>query len=222
MPRFNGLNVAFLAPRAVVADSGDDGSCSITVITIGLSLIVTRVTMSSVAHSPQSGEDGSLDEADVYEMLGNRRRRYALQYLRTCERPVAIGELAEHVAAMENDLSREEVTHEQRKSVYTALHQNHLPKLADTGLIRAEREWVGIELAPPVRDFDFELGVQSEDGARTDRYLFATVAVGLGLAVGFLLGVAQSSLALAGRYWMLIAALLVVVVVGGAVHRYAE
>jgi len=41
-----------------------------------------------------------------------------------------VRDIAEQLAAWENDVEIPEVTYKQRKRVYTALHQSHLPKLA--------------------------------------------------------------------------------------------
>jgi hypothetical protein len=87
------------------------------------------------------------DRPDViFSALSNRRRRLAVSVLRGAEAPLDIGPLATRIAAHEHGIDSNAVTHRQRKSVYTALHQNHLPKLADAGFISAEREWVGIRL----------------------------------------------------------------------------
>ncbi|WP_136361823.1 DUF7344 domain-containing protein [Halobellus limi] len=66
--------------------------------------------------------------------------------LQEADAPLDIGTLSTRIAARENDVDPAAVTHRQRKSVYTSLHQNHLPKLADTGFVAAEREWVDIRL----------------------------------------------------------------------------
>jgi hypothetical protein len=167
--------------------------------------------MSSVAHPPTREDDDSLDEGDVYEMLGNRRRRYALQYLRTSDGPVAIGELAEHVAAEENDVPPEAVSPGQRKSVYTALHQNHLPKLTDAGLVRAEREWVGIELTPLARQYDFELGVRTRETRRWDRHLVAAAFITASAVAGFVLGIVHAPVSPVGASATLLGTVLVLV-----------
>jgi hypothetical protein len=72
----------------------------------------------------------------TFELLKNRRRRAVLQYLReTDEEVVSIGELAEHIAAVENDIDVDAVSSSQRKRAYVGLYQCHLPKMDDMNVI---------------------------------------------------------------------------------------
>ena len=144
--------------------------------------------MSLATESTSEHEERSLSESDVYEVLGNSRRRHVLQYLQGSESPVDIGDLAEQVAARENDVAVGEVTSEQRKSVYTSLHQNHLQKLVDAGFVRADRRWADIELTPRARDLVLDLDVRSGGRLRRGEYLLATTAITGGLVAGYLLG----------------------------------
>ena len=72
---------------------------------------------------------------DVFDLLSNERRRRVLQQLRTVDEPLTVTELAELVAATENDVSPEELTDKQRKRVYVSLYQTHVPRLADAGVV---------------------------------------------------------------------------------------
>ena len=87
--------------------------------------------MSSSPHS-------SLDPDQVFEILSSRRRRRVLYYLRKHGDTATMNDLAEQVAAWENDVDIDELTSQQRKRVYVSLYQTHLPKLADTGLVDYE------------------------------------------------------------------------------------
>lgn len=84
--------------------------------------------------------DGTELSPDViFNVLMNRRRRYVLQYLKA-ESPMELGRLAERIAAREHDVSVDEVTSKQRKSVYTSLYQSHLPKLAEAGIVDYDQD----------------------------------------------------------------------------------
>jgi hypothetical protein len=85
------------------------------------------------AETPEGDVDIGLDE--IFGMLKNRRRRAVLRYLTTGGEQVRIGELAEEIAARECDKSVPQVTSTERKRVYVALYQCHLPKLSDVGAI---------------------------------------------------------------------------------------
>ncbi|MFW5938924.1 MAG: DUF7344 domain-containing protein [Halolamina sp.] len=71
----------------------------------------------------------------IFEILRNRRRQLVLEYLRECDETITIGELAEHIAAIENDTSVRQLNAQQRKRVYIGLYQCHLPKMDDVGVI---------------------------------------------------------------------------------------
>lgn len=86
-------------------------------------------------HTPPDETDESPDEDDLFDLLSNRRRRYALHYL--LQRPgeqVEMSELARQVAAWELNTEPERLSYEERKRVHTSLYQYHAPKLAETGV----------------------------------------------------------------------------------------
>lgn len=73
-------------------------------------------------------DEPSRDE--VFKALSNRRRRNVITYLKQHDDDARVRDISEQLAAWENDVEIPEVTYKQRKRVYTALHQSHLPKLA--------------------------------------------------------------------------------------------
>ena len=83
-------------------------------------------------------DEPSRDE--VFTALSNRRRRNVITYLKQHGDDARVRDIAEQLAAWENDLEIAEVTYKQRKRVYTALHQSHLPKLAESGFIDYESD----------------------------------------------------------------------------------
>lgn len=102
-------------------------------------------TISSSEDTPSPRSDGAdtTDELhlnDLFSLLRNSRRRRALRYLFTTDDGTAtIGELSEHIAAIENDTETSLVSSKQRKRVYIGLYQTHLPQLAALGVIEYER-----------------------------------------------------------------------------------
>lgn len=74
----------------------------------------------------------SLDQ--IFDMLRNSRRRQVFRILTETDR-IEIGELAERIAARELDKPRKRLSSQERKRLYVALYQAHLPKLADVGAI---------------------------------------------------------------------------------------
>jgi len=76
----------------------------------------------------------SLPLDQVFEILKNRRRRLVLEYLQDREQ-VSLGEIAEHVAADENDTTVKQITSKERKCAYVGLYQCHLPKMDDMDVV---------------------------------------------------------------------------------------
>lgn len=95
-------------------------------------------------------EELSLDI--VFEVLKNPRRRKVLEYLSKEETTVSLGELADYVTAKENDTTVDAITSTERKRVYVALYQFHLPKMDDIGLIDFNKDRGRVTLTALGRD----------------------------------------------------------------------
>ncbi len=87
----------------------------------------------------------------LFDILSVSRRREVLKYLDENEGEATLGPLAEHVAAIENDVTVAELSADQRKRVYVALYQVHLPKMDDAGIIDYDKSRGTIELGRPAR-----------------------------------------------------------------------
>lgn len=96
--------------------------------------------------SEERGYNLPLDE--VFEILKNSRRRETLRYLQENGGETTLSEVAEHIAALENDTTVRAISSTQRKRVYVGLYQCHLPKMDDTGVIDFEQNRGTIELGP--------------------------------------------------------------------------
>lgn len=80
----------------------------------------------------------SLGLDDVHDVLQNERRRRILDHLDG--RAWTIGDLAERMASDELDKPVELLDSQERKRLYVALFQTHLPKLAGLGIVVWEDE----------------------------------------------------------------------------------
>lgn len=96
----------------------------------------------------------ALSRDKLYELLANQRRRYVMHYLKYQDESVALGTLAEQVAAWEQEIEIPEITAAQRKSVYTALQQRHLPKMDEAGLISFNRRSGTVEPTELLSEID--------------------------------------------------------------------
>lgn len=84
----------------------------------------------------QNNEDEGLDQTEIHKVLSNRRRQLTLQYLAQNEGSMAVRELSEEIAA---EFSGERPPpRDLRASVYSSLHQTHLPKLDELQVIDYE------------------------------------------------------------------------------------
>lgn len=92
----------------------------------------------SVQLEGQQGGTDELNQTEVFELLGNDRRRHALHHLMTRDEGADIGELSRQIAAWETGQTIEQVTSQERRRVYVSLHQTHLPRLNKAGILNYE------------------------------------------------------------------------------------
>jgi hypothetical protein len=104
-------------------------------------------------------------QAEVFDILSNRRRRYTLHYLLgRSDRTVQMGDLASQIAAWESGVTTDELSYADRKTVHTALYQFHVPKLDALGVVDYDPKRGAVELTPTGRDLDIYLeAVQGHD-----------------------------------------------------------
>lgn len=139
-------------------------------------------TDGSTKSNRDSGQH-SLSRDDVFELLSNHRRRFALHHLQRNEANADLGELSEHVAAWENEIAVSDVSSTERKRVYTSLQQFHLPKMAEKGVVDFDERSGEVTLAPAAEDVDIYLEVVQESGLPWSLYYLGLGVVNLGLLV---------------------------------------
>ncbi|WP_425433481.1 DUF7344 domain-containing protein [Halorubrum ezzemoulense] len=113
----------------------------------------------------------------VFETLSSRRRRYILHYLRQVDDSVAIRDLSEQLAAWESHIDRRDVTPKQRKRVYTALHQTHLPMMDRVGAVVYDKDRGTVTMTEDLQTFDIYLDVVSQDDIPWSQFYLALGAV---------------------------------------------
>lgn len=77
---------------------------------------------------PDGGTEG-LPLEEVFQILADRRRRYALYSLNARDDPLSIAELARDVTAMERRASADDPPDDHLERVTIDLHHVHLPRL---------------------------------------------------------------------------------------------
>lgn len=108
------------------------------------------------------GPSGGLSKNEAFHVLSNQRRRYALHYLQQRDGQAELSDLAEQVAAWENDTSVSAVDSDVRKSVYISLHQSHLPKMDEIGVVEYDRDRNTVSLADNAAQLAIHLEVVPE------------------------------------------------------------
>jgi hypothetical protein len=121
-----------------------------------------------------------LDTDTLFELLQNQRRRDALRYLEANGGRTTLSDMAEHIAAKENDLPVRAINSKQRKRVYIGLYQCHLPKLAGAGVVDFDKDRGTIELC----DRAAQLSPYLDDGTAAGGPAGHADAGGDGVAVG--------------------------------------
>lgn len=128
-----------------------------------------------------------LSEDTIFSVLSNERRRYVLHYLDRVEREAELSDLTEQVAAWENGADVADLEYDQRKRVYTSLHQTHLPKLDDAGVVDYDRDRGTVAVAVGAADLDAYLSAVDDDGRQwSRRYLGLSVLCLVALAAAWL------------------------------------
>jgi DNA-binding transcriptional ArsR family regulator len=120
-----------------------------------------------------------LSKDDIFTVLSNERRRFVLRYLKDHGGTAEIRDLSQQVAAWENDVPIAKLNYKQRKRVYTSLHQTHLPKLDDTGIVEYDRDRKTVELTDRIETLDIYLEVVPENDIPWSQYYLGLAAVSL-------------------------------------------
>lgn len=121
-----------------------------------------------------------------FDVLKNARRRHVLRLLATAEEPTTLGELAERIAARENDKPRARLDAQERKRVYVGLYQCHLPRMDDAGVVAFDEDRGTVAAGPHADELYGYLRAATADD-RSAPWHRPTALYGIG---GVLIGVA--------------------------------
>lgn len=137
--------------------------------------------------SPTPESTSELSKEEIFEVLSNHRRRYAVHYLiQSGESP--LGELAEHVAAWEYDKPRHEVSSGERKRVYCALQQSHLPKMDTANVVEFDKNRGTVAPTEATENLDIYLDMVQGDEIPWSEYYVGLSGVSAALVVAIWLG----------------------------------
>lgn len=164
------------------------------------------------------GGEQSLSHDQLFHLLGNRRRRFALHFLKQV-RECKTGEIAEQVAAWENGVSIEAITSTERKRVYNSLQQTHLPKLRDTGLILYDPRSGHVELTEAAVMIDIYLEISDRRDVPWSIYYLGLSGVGIATVLAVHLAIYPFGL-MSSDLWLLL--VVVVMTVSSVAHVVSQ
>ena len=145
----------------------------------------------------QDAGDGATDQLAldyVFDVLKNQRRRWVLRYLTDHEGTVTMNDIAEHIAALENDTTPRALTSRQRKRVYVGLYQCHLPKMDDIGVVDFDKNRGQIELGENADQLEQYLRLEDDDRPSWSLGYLTVSLLGLGAFSVLVLAGAQTTL----------------------------
>ncbi len=182
-------------------------------------------TETSELETGDEGDDASgaaddvLTEDELFTLLSNQRRRHILHTLMREDRRVDIGDLSQEIAAWEDGLAFEEVSSSDRKRVYTALQQSHLPKMDAAGVVEFDRDRGTVEPTPALENVEIYMDV-----VRGREIPWGAYYLGLTTLAGALYVAATNDLTPLGQLTPSTWGVFVVVTfaVSAIAHRYCE
>lgn len=124
-----------------------------------------------VGHSPEVGvaerEESDGRSFDVgFGLLAKQRRRIALSCLTDHSRAIALADLAEDVAARENEESITEIPKEEISRICTLLYHNHVPKLAAAGAVEYDRDRNSVRISEAAETAEFAHLLATDGGEK--------------------------------------------------------
>ena len=137
------------------------------------STVVPRVPIMNL-RDPERTESSDLEESQIHNVLRNDRRRRTIKHLRETDGTMTVDELAEHIATLETGESP--APRKVRKSVYVSLHQTHLPKLDDLGIVEYDQRSKELTLQERAKEVEVYMEVVAPSDVS-----WATYYLGLGL-----------------------------------------
>ena len=161
---------------------------------------------SSSESAEERGDVGDLAETEIHDVLRNERRRLALERLSERSSPASVSDLAEHVAALE--AGERPPPNNLRQSVYVSLHQTHLPKLDELGIVEYDTDEKTVELTDRAGQVTVYLEVVPRYGISRNELYLGLAVLGILLTLAAALGVPGFA-AVAPGTWALVALALI-------------
>jgi len=127
-----------------------------------------------------------MTECQIHGLLANERRRAVIERLDSSPGTVTVRDLSTAIA--ETETGESPPPPRVRASVYTSLHQTHLPKLHELGVVEYDRERSLVHVRPAVRVVGRHMDVLNGLGITWGEYYRGLGVFGLVLVIGSLTG----------------------------------
>lgn len=151
------------------------------------------------AATKKEDELSDLTADQAYHLLQNQRRRNVLRYLRDADEPVEMRDIAEQVAAWENNTTVAALSSDARQRAYIPLYQSHLPKLDEEGVINYDQSRGIVEPTPLAEELNEYLNPstatetddeEDEHSGTWGRYYLGASGAGTAILAGAAQGIA--------------------------------
>lgn len=116
-------------------------------------------------------QSSRLSKYEIHDVLRNKRRTWVLEHLQQTRTPVPLRELSEQLAALET--GETPPPRNIRESVYNSLHQTHLPKLDDLGIVEYQVDRKLVAQADGFRQVTLYMEVVTADDVTWATYYLA-------------------------------------------------
>lgn len=154
----------------------------------------------------------AMSRSEAFDLLSSHRRRYALHMAKQAEGSLELSDIAEQVAAWENEKEPQEVTSDERHRVYTSLQQTHLPAMDNAGVIEYDNGTV--TLTDGADDVEIYLDIVPENSIPWGVYYLGLALFSGGMIAAAALGVFPDTIP--DLAW---GAVVVVVLLGSAAYH---
>ncbi|MEF8913407.1 DUF7344 domain-containing protein [Natronomonas sp.] len=161
--------------------------------------------------------NGALGEGEIHDVLRNDRRRLAIKALRDRDGRASVRDLSEEVAARET--GEDPPPRNKRQSVYVSLHQTHLPKLDELGILDYDGDTKTVTLDDRIDEVEVYMEVVPQYGLSWGEVYFSLGLLGLLTTVAALVGVPGISTLSLGY---LVLAYFALQIAASAYHVYSQ
>lgn len=149
-----------------------------------------------------------LAATDIHDVLSNERRQLILEFLREAGGRLSARELSERIAEVETGESPP--PRNIRQSAYVSLHQTHLPKLDELGIVDYDQSSKEVRLNDRAKQVSVYMETVPKYGLSYAEYYLAVSAIGLLLVIAAEVGVpvvsSVGTTTLAGAVFLLVMA----------------